>query len=88
MNRAAATLPNDSHVPICGFPARNARITGFFFNVLSYPGKASFYATQSSNKSVARTGRRSKFQRGVNEVDPFWTAVTPPAASTDRDTVG
>src|SRR5271166_2446091 len=33
MNRAAATLPRDSHVPICGLPACNARMTGFFFNV-------------------------------------------------------
>jgi hypothetical protein len=33
MNRAAATLPRDSHVPICGLPAFNARMTGFLFNV-------------------------------------------------------
>ena len=31
MNLAAATLPRDSHVPICGLPACNARMTGFFF---------------------------------------------------------
>jgi hypothetical protein len=33
MNRAAATLPRDSHVPICGLPACKARMTGFFFTV-------------------------------------------------------
>ena len=31
MNRAATMLPSDSQVPICGFPARNARLTGFSF---------------------------------------------------------
>ena len=32
MNRAAATLPSVSQVPIWGLPARNARLTGFSFN--------------------------------------------------------
>jgi hypothetical protein len=32
MNRAAATLPRESQVPMEGSPARNARLTGFGFN--------------------------------------------------------
>jgi hypothetical protein len=35
MNRAAVTLPRESQVPTCGWPARNARLTGLGFKVLS-----------------------------------------------------
>ena len=64
MKRAAAMLPSESQVPICGFPACNARLTGFSFTFRSSPTLFEPETAPRRNPreqtSLARRARRSK----------------------------
>src|SRR5437773_4280264 len=62
MNRAAAMLPKESQVPIWGFPARNARLTGFSFN--SVPHHRRVRLSASEGKALARPEFRTSRPEG------------------------